>query len=240
MGPAAVIELRPDEAQTDAFWSGHRGRDAAVTVRLVALHGFLGRASDWDGLAGHLPGVSLHALDLWKVLGESGAHDWETAASALDAALAAVAVQTEGPAAVPAASAAATRDMARSAFVVGYSLGARLALGSRLLSSPGSPARGCCFVSCNPGLADADVASRRARRVSDAAWARRILEEPEDTLWQAWDAQPVFAGSARPDDSRCAAGAARTSSRARWAHARWPASPTCAAGFGPGRRRCCG
>jgi len=156
-----------------------------VTVRLVALHGFLGRASDWDGLAARLPGVDVRAVDLWHLLADSA--DWRSAtkkASELFFGEVAKVADSE------------TSGAASSAiFVVGYSLGARLALGS-LNASLDSRIRGCCFVSCNPGLPDHDVAGREARRASDARWASRIADEPEGAFWAAWDAQPVFDGSA--------------------------------------------
>jgi 2-succinyl-6-hydroxy-2,4-cyclohexadiene-1-carboxylate synthase len=155
-----------------------------VSACLVALHGFLGSATDWNSLADRLPGVTLRALDLWKVFAESSAHDWASATAAVDRAIADSGFMTaESPGPV---------------FVVGYSMGARLALGSRLLSSANSPVCGCCFVSCNPGLADGDHGGRAARRESDEAWARAILSESEAALWRAWDAQPVFGGSTPP------------------------------------------
>ena len=37
--------------------------------RLLALHGFLGRPSDWDGLAASASrGVTVRAIDLWEML----------------------------------------------------------------------------------------------------------------------------------------------------------------------------
>ncbi len=150
---------------------------------LVALHGFLGSATDWEGLADRLPGVTVRALDLWEVFAESPAHDWASATAAIDRAIAGSVLQARTPGPV---------------FVVGYSMGARLALGSAWLSLPGSPVRGCCFVSCNPGLEDEDRGGRAARRESDDAWARAILSEPEAALWRAWDTQPVFDGSTPP------------------------------------------
>jgi 2-succinyl-6-hydroxy-2,4-cyclohexadiene-1-carboxylate synthase len=152
-----------------------------VSTLLVALHGFLGQPSDWDCLRTHVPGVTVAALDLWQVLGQPEIQDWPSATAAVDRALA-----------------ASVGSTAATTFVVGYSFGARLALGSRLLSSAGLPVRGCCFVSCNAGLADDDSVGREARRAADAAWAARILEEPGASLWAAWDAQPVFGGSAVP------------------------------------------
>jgi 2-succinyl-6-hydroxy-2,4-cyclohexadiene-1-carboxylate synthase len=146
--------------------------------RLVALHGFLGQASDWDGLAGWFPGASVTALDLWAVLEQPGVDDWPSMSRALDEALAA----------------ALSGGDLRPAFLIAYSFGARLALPSALLTADGSPVRGVCLVSCHPGLADGDRAARDDRRASDDGWAQRILTWPEAELWRAWDAQPVFAG----------------------------------------------
>ncbi len=221
-----------------------------MSVHVIALHGFLGTPADWDTVAHLLPGVTVHALDLWKVL--AGAHDWASATAAVDRAIAETATSLLAPQTGPGPVLApetgpgpvrraiglgtgpgsmslpgpvlqgeneAAEEVASGpvpseetgpgpvsgletgpgpVFVVGYSMGARLALGSRLLSSPGSGLRGCCFVSCNPGLADDDEAGRAARRESDAAWARRILRDPKEAVWRAWDTQPVFAGSAAP------------------------------------------
>ncbi len=86
-------------------------------------------------------------------------------------------------------------DDRRPAFLVAYSFGARLALSSALASAGGTALRGTCLVSCNPGLADGDVAARAERRASDERWAERILRWPESEIWRAWDAQPVFAGA---------------------------------------------
>lgn len=76
--------------------------------------------------------------------------------------------------------------------VVGYSLGARLALG---LVAEGLAPR-AVLISVNPGIPDAE---RPARRAADAAWARRFRSEPLATVLEAWDAQPLFAGHARPE-----------------------------------------
>ncbi len=154
----------------------------SARCRLVALHGFLGRASDWDALGPLFPDATMAAVDLWAMLASPGAADWASVGRALDGALAEA---TGGDAAGP-------------VFVIGYSFGARLALSSRLLAAPGSPVRGCCFVSCNPGYEEDDDGARATRRASDETWARRILEWPEPEIWRAWDAQPVFQGSGPP------------------------------------------
>jgi 2-succinyl-6-hydroxy-2,4-cyclohexadiene-1-carboxylate synthase len=87
-------------------------------------------------------------------------------------------------------------------FVVGYSFGARIALAALAENRLPVGVRGVCLVSCHPGLSEADTTAREARRTSDEQWARRILRLPEDELWQAWDAQPVFADSSRPSRHR--------------------------------------
>jgi 2-succinyl-6-hydroxy-2,4-cyclohexadiene-1-carboxylate synthase len=147
--------------------------------RLVALHGFLGRASDWTGLAEWLPETSVAAIDLWAMLDRPGVDGWASMSRVMDETLAD----------------ALGGDDRRPAFLVAYSFGARLALSSALASAGGTALRGACLVSCNPGLADDDVAARAARRASDDRWAERILTWPESEIWRAWDAQPVFAGA---------------------------------------------
>ena len=73
--------------------------------------------------------------------------------------------------------------------LVGYSLGARVGLG--LVCRYRERFRRVTLVGVNPGLADGD--DRRARRDSDAAWARRLEDEGLDAFVQAWSAQPLFA-----------------------------------------------
>jgi 2-succinyl-6-hydroxy-2,4-cyclohexadiene-1-carboxylate synthase len=150
--------------------------------RIVALHGFLGRPSDWDGLGAWFPEASVVALDLWTVIDRPGVEDWASLPGALDGALREMLAGDDAP----------------PAFLVAYSFGARLALSSALLASTESPFRGCCFVSCHPGLPDRDAPARDLRRAADDAWAERILALPEDELWRAWDAQPVFVGAVPP------------------------------------------
>jgi 2-succinyl-6-hydroxy-2,4-cyclohexadiene-1-carboxylate synthase len=151
-------------------------------LRLIALHGFLGRASDWDALAGWFPDALVTPVDIWSIVATAASGDREAIASALDRELADVLRQAAG----------------EPSFLLAYSFGARLALSSGWLSGADSPVRGCCLVSCHPGLPDDDLAAREARRRADETWARRIEHEPESALWHAWDAQPAFAGSAIP------------------------------------------
>jgi 2-succinyl-6-hydroxy-2,4-cyclohexadiene-1-carboxylate synthase len=82
--------------------------------------------------------------------------------------------------------------------VIGYSLGARVALG---LVAGGHVARGV-LVSVNPGIADPERAPRRA---GDAVWAERLRRHGLADFLDAWQAQPLFATQARaPADRRAA------------------------------------
>jgi 2-succinyl-6-hydroxy-2,4-cyclohexadiene-1-carboxylate synthase len=148
--------------------------------RLIALHGFLGRTSDWDGPARLLPDLPITAIDLWPLLAVPDVTGWSSVGPALERAVAEAAAGSA------------------PAFLLAYSFGARLALAATGLALPASPVRGCCLVSCHPGLAEDEEAARRARRAADEEWARRLLEWREPDIWREWDAQPVFNGSCRP------------------------------------------
>ena len=78
--------------------------------------------------------------------------------------------------------------------VVGYSLGARVALG--LVAERYVPR--AVLISVNPGIDDHE---RAARRASDAVWARRAREDFPAFL-DAWEAQPLFTSQARAPEER--------------------------------------
>jgi 2-succinyl-6-hydroxy-2,4-cyclohexadiene-1-carboxylate synthase len=92
-------------------------------------------------------------------------------------------------------------DLAPGELLIGYSLGARLALHA-LLRHP-ERWRGAILIGANPGLEwETTRAERRAR---DYAWAERFRYEDWNTVLADWNAQPVFAGSeipARDDGNR--------------------------------------
>ena len=82
--------------------------------------------------------------------------------------------------------------------VVGYSLGARVALG---LVATGRSSR-AILVGVNPGIEDTE---RAARRASDAVWAMLLRERGIAAFAEAWEAQPLFATQARVSPARLAA-----------------------------------
>jgi len=166
-------------------------------VRVIALHGFLGHPASWDVLMPLLPGTQVDAVNLWTLLEESGARDWDAVGRALDAHLR----ETINAGGRPGAEGGSEDAGAgRPTVLVAYSFGARLALASDLLAKGDAALTGVCLVSCNPGLPEGDTAARAARREADERWSRLLRDAPEDDIWRAWDAQPVLAAgqSARP------------------------------------------
>lgn len=152
-------------------------------MRLHCLHGFLGSPHDWDDLGAALvprlpelaPPDALVKADLF------GADAFPDTAS------------------IPAWADAYCRREAQARrlgpsaaghYLLGYSLGGRLAL-HMAVRFP-SMWDGVIIIGANPGL-DTEEA-REQRRGRDEIWARRFESEPWEAVLAAWDAQPVFAG----------------------------------------------
>jgi 2-succinyl-6-hydroxy-2,4-cyclohexadiene-1-carboxylate synthase len=153
------------------------GAAAAVygpTVRCVLLHGFAGDPASWEDVAVEAERVALPG----HLGGGPLAPDW-------DGNLAAIAAR-----------------IGRCDVVIGYSLGARVALG---LVVGGHVPRGV-LISVNPGIADHE---RAARRAGDAAWAELARGRGIAAFVDAWQAQPLFATQARAPVERLAARRAR-------------------------------
>jgi 2-succinyl-6-hydroxy-2,4-cyclohexadiene-1-carboxylate synthase len=144
-------------------------------MRCALLHGFAGDRTVWDDViaAWQLP-------DPPRTIALPG-HGGGTVQATWEANLAAVATQ-----------------IGDCTVVVGYSLGARVALGLLV-------AKHCTkgvLISVNPGIDDAE---REARRASDAGWAAILREHGIGTFDEAWLAQPLFASQASvPPDKRAA------------------------------------
>lgn len=136
-------------------------------AQVIALHGFLGAPSDWDGF-----GYEARAL-------EPAPHflAWAEKFCA---------------------------GVSGRPVLLGYSMGARLAMHAALLAP--DLFSGVVLVSGNPGLAN--EAERAARLKADEAWARRFdSSEDWSSLLRDWNAQAVFAGEFldRPESRRSAA-----------------------------------
>jgi len=143
-------------------------------MRCALLHGFAGDPGSWDDVPIDGDRIALPG----HLGGGPVAGDWT-------ANLAAIAAR-----------------IGRREVVVGYSLGARVALG---LVAGGHVPR-AVLISVNPGIADSE---RAARRAGDAAWARLARDRGIAAFIDAWQAQPLFASQARAPAARLAARRAR-------------------------------
>jgi 2-succinyl-6-hydroxy-2,4-cyclohexadiene-1-carboxylate synthase len=125
----------------------------------VFLHGFLGSPAEWGPIMRRLSAPGCHAA-----LALPPAPDWATGLSRMKERLPAEYV------------------------LIGYSLGARVALGVALACP--SRVRGLCLISGHPGL---DPSAREARRRHDHCVAQRMLVEPWAEFLDDWYRQEVFA-----------------------------------------------
>ena len=137
---------------------------------LVALHGFTGSPLSWEFLSEHarllVPALVGHA----GAIADAPVTSFEDELDRLVTWL----------------------PNAGTAHVLGYSLGARLALGLAV-RHPARVSR-LTLVSGHPGLASA--AERAARRASDAAWCELLATRGVPTFVDVWEAQPLWATQA--------------------------------------------
>lgn len=160
-------------------------------VGLVLLHGFGGAPSSWDTFRAHLaaqqvvwvPELVGHGIPCRAGLGFE---------DEVDRLLARLAAESR------------SRGVDRW-WLVGYSMGGRLALGMLAaarskMDAAGFELIGASLIGANPGLEGG--AARRERRAADARWARLLEEEGVEAFLEAWRAQPLFASQARLDAER--------------------------------------
>lgn len=142
-----------------------------MTTTWVLLHGFLGCPADWERLRSDLPGPAA-ALEIFghrRRAEASAPGDFEAEVDRLAAEI-------------------ASRRLGRVQ-LVGYSLGARLALG--LLARHPGCAAGATLIGLHPGLISPDERADRVR--ADEAWATRLESQGVDAFLADWQAQPLFA-----------------------------------------------
>ncbi|MEM8666282.1 MAG: alpha/beta fold hydrolase [Planctomycetota bacterium] len=128
-------------------------------MRLTFLHGFMGHPSDWDQIRDGFFDHETSAVSLPE------AEDWATSIHAL------------------------ARTLPQKSILVGYSMGARMALGLAL-EYPGR-CEGLVFLSGNPGLESDD--ERERRRNVDLKIAHRLETDSLDQFLTDWYSLPVFA-----------------------------------------------
>lgn len=147
-----------------------------MTESLVLLHGFLGCPADWDLVRARWPDLTTVALE---IVGHRGKEDSN--------------LPTSFDAEVDRLGLELAAQKLQNVHLVGYSLGARLALGL-LLRQPARIAR-ATLIGVHPGLID--PRERAERTAADEAWAHRLDREGLDSFLDAWEAQPLFASQAR-------------------------------------------
>jgi 2-succinyl-6-hydroxy-2,4-cyclohexadiene-1-carboxylate synthase len=142
---------------------------------LLALHGFTGSPHSWDFLPAD-PTVRRFVPALVGHLGSNAGSEIDDFESEVDR-LARIAAE------------------ATSLHLVGYSLGARLALGLAL-RHPARVSR-LTLISAHPGLESA--IERAQRRDADERWCELLLSRGLSAFVDAWQAQPLWASQARLD-----------------------------------------
>lgn len=147
-----------------------------MTAPLVLLHGFTGAPASFDAVLAYLPGSrAIRPALLGHGASASGVDSFEGEVERLASLL-----------------------PAEPAHVVGYSLGARLALGIAL-RHPQAVSQ-LSLIGVNPGLRD--ETERLARRRSDAAIVELLETQGLDAFLAIWEAQPLFASQAGLDPVR--------------------------------------
>ncbi len=141
-------------------------RQDPVWPTLAFIHGFLGRAADWDRVVSQQ--FRKVAWDLFARGQEN--QRWD---------LPLLAERVNGDASVESAP----------RVLIGYSLGGRIALHA-LLDRPQAWS-GAVIISAHPGLSNPSEKIERIQ--SDEAWARRFETENWEALMASWNAQGVFA-----------------------------------------------
>jgi 2-succinyl-6-hydroxy-2,4-cyclohexadiene-1-carboxylate synthase len=138
---------------------------------LFLLHGFTGSPASWDAVLAELP----NQRALRPALLGHGAPPPEARTFADEIARLAALLPEE------------------PVHLAGYSLGARLAL-ALSLARP-ERVRRLTLIGVHPGLPT--TKEKDARRASDAAWRRLLIEDGIERFVAAWEAQPLFATQAR-------------------------------------------
>jgi 2-succinyl-6-hydroxy-2,4-cyclohexadiene-1-carboxylate synthase len=142
-------------------------------VTTVLLHGFLGAPDSWDEVARALPS---HERVLRPALMGHGRADWRELPATFDDE-------------VDRLARALTREATGPVHLVGYSMGARVAL-VLALRHP-SLVRRLTLVSVLPGIADDDERSARARH--DDSLARELARDGLPAFVARWETLPLFA-----------------------------------------------
>jgi 2-succinyl-6-hydroxy-2,4-cyclohexadiene-1-carboxylate synthase len=164
----------------DAFSCADPKTFATKVEVLVFIHGFANTSSQWSSTLTMLPPALAHRAT-WVAL--PGHVDGPKADTTWDGNLAIIREQV-------ARLAQANCVRMSDTVLVGYSLGARVALGLLAQDSMEEPIAGAVLISCHPGLTD--DAQKIARQQDDLRWANMLQDLPLGEFIAAWTAQPIF------------------------------------------------
>jgi 2-succinyl-6-hydroxy-2,4-cyclohexadiene-1-carboxylate synthase len=155
-------------------------RPSTVVPPLVFLHGFTGSAASWEPIVARLSALAEgHRAVCEAIYG----HHPELLGRAEEG--------FEGE--VDRLARQLVRLGRGPVHVVGYSLGARLALGMAV-RHPEKIAR-ATLIGCNPGLGAAPA--RRERIAADARWVELLRTQGTKRFAEAWEAQPLLTPCSR-------------------------------------------
>lgn len=134
-----------------------------LPLSLIALPGFLGRKEDWQNYSADSFGVNqFHPMDLFE-----------------ESSLKRFAKKFNNK---------VENSVTGSRILMGYSLGARLALHA-LLDNPSLWTK-AVLISGHPGLSSKE--EKEIRKTSDALWADDFIHAPWEAILAKWEAQAVF------------------------------------------------
>lgn len=208
---SAAVDAHPIKARDECFtYEGQRlhslvwdTADASGNRSpIVLLHGFMQSARGWTNIAQALAEThTVYALDLMGH-GESAKpsdperYTYADVAASVDAFLRTVVCASTRPASVQSAAAdcASSRPafarppFAQRAHVVGYSMGARVAL--RLASTSKDVVASLVLESCNLGCAD--EAARALAQERNEGWVSRLRAGSMEDFVRYWESLPLF------------------------------------------------
>ena len=136
---------------------------------IYALHGFLGRKTDWKLLENTFPKEKIHAIDIFSKSYSHPSKGLKMWAKAFNNSV----FFSEG-----------------KRILIGYSLGGRLALHT-LVDNPAQWSA-AILISASPGLKTEE--ERKQRLAFDKKWAEKFLSDQWELLTEEWNKQPVFNG----------------------------------------------
>lgn len=145
-------------------------------IDLHLLHGFLGRAEDWNNVFAHKWKGRVIPEDVFNTSSMVPFDQWAEKYN----------------------HAVAGSRAGNKKVLLGYSLGGRLGLHA-LIQQP-HLWDAAIFVSSNPGIVSAT--ERQQRLAADNVWADRFEIESWEPLIEAWNSQPVFRGDAYTFDRK--------------------------------------